>query len=33
MKYNMYKAIMFGYVGNHTIDTYKLYNHDTKRAL
>ena len=28
-----YKAIMVGYVDNHTRDTYKLYNHDTKRFI
>ena len=33
MKYNTYKAIMVGYLENHIIDKYKLYNPDTKRVI
>ena len=28
-----FKAIVFAYVGNHTRDTYKLYNPDIKRVI
>ena len=33
MKDEMYKAIMVGYSKNHTRDTYKLYNPETKRVI
>ena len=33
MTYKTYKAIMVGYKGNHTRDTYKLYNSDIKRVI
>ena len=33
MKDNAYKAIMFVYSENHTRDTYKLYNQETKRFI
>ena len=33
MTYKTYKAIMVGYKGNHTRDTYKLYNTDIKRVI
>ena len=28
-----FKAIMVGYANNHTRDTYKLYNPETKRVI
>ena len=33
MKYNTYKAIMFGYDKNYTRDMCKLYNQDTKNVI
>ena len=33
MTYKAYKAIMVWYADNHTRDTYRLYNPDTKRVV
>ena len=33
MKYNTYKAIIFWYAYNHTLDTYKLYHSETNRFI